>query len=131
MTQAVPRRAIRHNGAGVVLAALALIVRLVIPPGYMPSWSDPARLTICTDHGPLDEAPGPSFPDDNQHGKHADHPCVFGAHAPGLTPVASDAMAVFAPAWRESVAHLPTDLFPGRGLAAPPPPSQGPPTSTI
>jgi len=92
---------------------------------------DGPAITICTGHGPLIAHPNdPATPGKSPKGG-AGGVCVFAGHgavAPALAPlVLSSARVerVSAPSSRVN------DLIPGRGLAAPPPPSQGPPTRSI
>jgi hypothetical protein len=105
---------------------LAVALKVVIPSGFMIAQSRGAfPLVICTGHGPLDLSGKP----DPVHGKKSSHdaPCAFSGHAV-TTPPASFAMTA-----AEGLVYLAPamdrrgDLVPGRGLAAPPPPSQGPP----
>ena len=119
------------------LLALALAVRIATPAGWMFAPSDGhglPQLVICTGHGPEPLAPavGKSGQPANAPDKSSDHPCVFAGHG-APTPPALIAATVPAPVVT-SVGLSPTrlaDQRPGRGLAAPPPPSQGPPTASI
>jgi hypothetical protein len=123
------------------LAALAVLMKVLVPPGFMaaPRANDlPFALTLCTSQGPLIVEPGgrlPGSPQDHAPGGKAAHdsPCAFAGHgaagpAPeGLVAPAADVVAYAAaatPARR-------FDLAPGRGLAAPPLPARGPPVRTI
>jgi hypothetical protein len=116
------------RGACLALAALALFVKIIVPPGFMvaaPQTTGGVALVICTGHGPLDAGAG--------HDKggltksRSDAPCAFAGHAAPPTP----ALGVAVPASTFTVYARPAgdiaDLIPGRGLAAPPPPSQAPP----
>lgn len=110
-----------------MLALLALAVAVIVPPGFMPAAAGHGSpLVICTGHGPATQM---GLDKSARHGKagKADGPCVFAGH--GLAPPLSIAEALLiaqAPHPR-SIAPAMPDLLPGRGLAAPPPPSQGPP----
>lgn len=115
------------------LLALALLVRVIVPAGWMPSASADGlfRITICNGMGAQTayvdrdgklhkEVPGGSH--------HDPQPCGFGALAQAL-----DAPAVAVLAWPPAVvgivAHAAHDAVTiGHGLAAPPPPSTGPPS---
>ena len=112
------------------LAFLALVMKVAAPPGFMfaaqgnGAHSAPAfALVICTGHGPLDLAKDK----DGQTKQRADAPCAFAGHAAPPTP----ALGASTPRPRLAEYKAPlavfADLMPGRGLAAPPPPSQGPP----
>jgi len=119
----------RHWSAWFAMALAAVMVRAFIPTGYMIAPSQGLHLVICTGHGPAvsridGEAPSkaPQKPD---------QPCVFaGCHSACsvdiLLPVAQPA------AWFAVVTVLHSlDLSPGRGLAAPPPPSHAPPVRPV
>jgi hypothetical protein len=114
------------------LAAVALVLQIVVPPGFMPAWTDSGLSTvICTGHGPL-------LAHSDEHGKPGKAPargeggvCVFAGHG-GVAPAPAPhdlsqarVVVVVGPATPSR------DLLPGRGLAAPPPPSQGPPIRLI
>jgi hypothetical protein len=119
------------------LASLALFLKILIPPGYMAAPAKPDgpafALVLCTAQGmvtldPADhpDGAGDSAPSDEDGARHS--PCVFAGH--GLNAPAPDVLAVELiafprPAERPRIAR--TDIFPGRGLAAPPPPARGPP----
>jgi hypothetical protein len=82
----------RWRSAGWALAALALVLRLVIPPGFMPVRErDALAIVICTGHGllVLDDRHGPK-PDGRRT---ADTPCVFAGSAPPLPPLNAVAIA--------------------------------------
>ena len=122
----------RKSGLGAVLAMLALVLQICVPGGFMVSRQDGApTLVVCTGHGAL-----VAVADD--HGRPAKAPathdnavCAFAGHGvamlDGAPPVLVAASFSFSP---ETVA-TPADRAPGRGLAAPPPPSQAPPLRTI
>ncbi len=119
----------RRWGLGVLLALLALMAGVASPPGFMvAARGRTATLVICTGHGPETIVAGPGAPD-HRSGKagHDGGPCPFAGHgvavAPPLTGVASGLTLATAPA----TVATPPDLAPGRGLAAPPPPSHAPP----
>ena len=118
------------------LAALALALKVLIPPGFMaaPSRAAAFPLVLCTGHGAVTvEAGGPAA--GKSGGKTPagtpshEGPCLFAGHAaaapaPGL---ASVAVAEFVADRAAAPALARRDLAPGRGLAAPPPPPRGPP----
>jgi hypothetical protein len=117
------------RGTGALLVALALAVRLTAPAGWMLAPGDHGpRMVICTGHGTEALGGDPAKAPANRPDKTADHVCVFaGAHAAPTPPAhAIVPVAVTAPTTSAFVATL-ADQRPGRGLAAPPPPSQGPP----
>ena len=117
------RRILRHPGL-LILALAALWMQALVPQGFMvASASTGPALVICTGHGPLQgsdhsgKAPKPS----------SDAPCIFAAHGAVSTPP----LAALLPAHAPATAIVDSQSFvrqtPGRGLAAPPPPSRGPP----
>ena len=111
-----------------LLATLALVLQVAVPTGFMVAdTSRGASLVICTGHGPLQLSPADhGTPSKTPASKRAGA-CVFAGHgAAPLTPAAQLALAARFEACVQPVA-LRFDLAPGRGLAAPPPPSQGPP----
>jgi hypothetical protein len=118
-------------------ALLALVLQLMFPAGFMAAEPGQAHgflpIVICT-------AQGQSIVDWDAaaiHGKGADHKapgksmaaCPFAGHAVAVTapaPIAVSAPVAFAAAAASARPYL---VFPGRGLAAPPPPAIGPPLS--
>ena len=82
-------------------------------------------LVICTGHGALD------LSDQGHSGKapasKSQTPCVFAGH--GLANAAPPPIPFAAPiqVFAEPAAVEAGQIYPGRGLAAPPPPARGPP----
>ena len=122
------------RGSGALLVLLALAVRLAAPQGWMLAPGDghgAPRLIICTGHMADASAQSrlPGHP--ARHGggdSNNDHPCVFaGSHAPPAPAMLAVRLAPTALALDVRAPSPLTDQRPGRGLAAPPPPSQGPP----
>lgn len=118
--------------AFLTLAMLALVMKVAAPPGFMFAAEDrgghaaPAfALVICTGHGPLDLGSGKDK--GGQSKPRADAPCAFAGHAAPPTPALGAAIPLAGLADYKAPTVLLADLIPGRGLAAPPPPSQGPP----
>ncbi|MGE0742834.1 MAG: hypothetical protein AB7O98_15960 [Hyphomonadaceae bacterium] len=139
-------RGLGNHGSGwaralTALALLAMAVRALIPAGYMldaPAQGRFFTVTICSGHGDLDlvfdRQTGEMISADDAQQRQQDGqnktndggPCVFAAvamlSAPESAPdVARVRHAIDAP---NSLAR---DIFPGRGLAAPPPWATGPP----
>jgi hypothetical protein len=112
----------------VVLALVAIAFKAVVPSGFMVA---PTRggfpLVICTGHGPLDLS-GTSDP---IHGKKStpDAPCAFSGHVAATPPASFVVSAAAGVVYLAPTIDQRRDLVPGRGLAAPPPPSHGPPLS--
>jgi len=124
----------RQAGGGtrlwaVGLAMLALVVQALAPPGLMVArQGESATIVLCTGHGPVlarsDLTGHPGAPSKSR----PDAPCAFAGHgvAAGPTLAAPGARRLTPTSPPPVLARL--DVVPGRGLAAPPPPSQGPPT---
>lgn len=123
------------RSAAFTLIACALLLRALIPAGWMPTTGADgvARISICTGMGPTSawidrdgklhkEAPAK---------KHRDQqPCGFGALGAGLD--ATPSLAIVTPADPDGTFALidRQTLSISHGLAAPPPPSTGPPHLT-
>ena len=116
-----------HLAAFIAVAALAF--QIAVPSGLMlANANGRAELVICTGHGPLlahagDAGAPAKMPKPSQGGV-----CAFAGHAT-LGPLS------FAPplgparvAYAEQLPRTNAGAWPGLGLAAPPPPSRGPPT---
>ena len=116
----------------VALALLALFLQSLAPPGYMLAREDGrAIIAICTGHGAAySTADNAGHPAKQPQSKH-DAPCAFAGHGVAASPPLAALIPgrIAAPTATLSLARF--DLAPGRGLAAPPPPSQGPPTLTL
>ena len=110
-----------------LLMALALLARLLVPAGFMPSTDGIPGVTICTGQGATMLAAEPDHaPVDHDHP--SDHGCPFASMAAAadrvVLPVVS--LLVVRAADVARIAPL-TAVRPGLGLAAPPPPKTGPP----
>jgi len=119
----------RHWAVG--LALLALFVQGLAPPGYMVArQSGQATIVICTGHGPAFAEADVRGHSPKSPTSKPDAPCAFAGH--GLVAGPPPAALIASPAAHPSppLARPSFDLAPGRGLAAPPPPSQGPPNPT-
>lgn len=124
-----PLAALRRPGGatrawlGLVLA-LAIALKLLVPQGWMPGATG---LIICPDASPVAMAPAHH----NHHdapGKPAPHqPCAFAGL--GLAAAPPTAIPELSPPAAVPPVALsgPRPVAVGRGLAAPPPPSTGPP----
>jgi len=119
------------------LFACALLLRALIPAGWMPeAHAGTLRLTICsgTDLSQAELAAASALLDKGQPKKtpahKADQPCAFA----GIAQAADlpDTAAALPIPHRAALAIGTPDQTapaPGRGLAAPPPPPTGPPAS--
>ena len=81
-----------------------------------------AGLVICTGHGPLTDHTQPGAPTTSHDGV-----CVFASHGVALATPNFERLPAQVSVKREPMVVATTEQTPGRGLAAPPPPSQGPP----
>ena len=117
------------------LAVLALLFQVFLPQGLMiASQGDKAVITICTGHGPMQvQAPDDASSKKAPAGKtSSDTPCAFAGHAPPVpVPVAAPLAEPAPQLSAEASPRFASTPAPGRGLAAPPPPSRGPPVSLI
>lgn len=114
------------------LASLAIALRVLLPTGFMlqATGSELPGLVICTGQGAMtlaaDGTLQPEGPDKGQADKDT-HPCAFSATAMGFTaPLALGVALVLALSSPVTAPRLMTQR-PGLGLAAPPPPTTGPP----
>lgn len=122
-------------GLHLLILALALLARTFVPAGYMisPAASGAPLLTLCSGSGPV--ATTMAGHDKTGHASDRSHhgdgsgnmPCPFvsllaaATTPPPLLPVVPPSVIV-------SASSFPADIVAtGRGLAAPPPPSTGPP----
>lgn len=124
MGGAISRRCGMRQWAG-MLVFCALLLRFLIPAGFMPVVTDQGfAITICTGQGPvvldLDDK-GHKSPDVSAH-----QICAFaGIGALALAPMGRPVTVPLAPYQPPSPA--PAYLTPSLGLAAPPPEPTGPP----
>ena len=134
--EAMRSRSRGHRMLALAVVACALALRLLVPQGWMPVADGHGfRLTLCSGSGPM-EMPTASMPgmaghhDDSGHGQPAaEHPCAFANLGLAL---AEPVLAVFAApllSSSEAIDPKPLAIAIGHGLAAPPPPSTGPPLS--
>lgn len=113
-----------------LMAIFALLLQAAIPPGFMLARSDhgPA-VVLCSGHGPLllDQG-GPHGQPGKSPASKAGGVCPFAGHGgPSIAP-AGVALSRAPLDATPSPDLVRLDLWPGRGLAAPPPPSQAPPS---
>ncbi|MET0250435.1 MAG: DUF2946 family protein [Sphingobium sp.] len=125
------------NARGVLslLALLVLVIQLVAPSGFMPMRTEQGVVvTLCTGSGAVDvvmqrgQAPGAKKQDGTALGLH--QPCAYAAAAqPMVPPLALADLSL--PVWILSSGTIAWALRTGviARLAAPPPPSSGPPAT--
>ena len=119
----------RPNISLVLLLGCAILLRALVPTGWMPVANDgKLRLVLCSGRTVVVEHPlaGHHGGKDKQSSSHADQPCAFAGlalpwiGAEGELILSLAAVPAAAPALYFLVSI-------GRGLPAPPPPSTGPP----
>lgn len=123
----------RGQGRGriaLAFAVAALFMRLLVPAGWMPASERGLAITLCTGTGAQQawvDGQGKIHKGKPGEGQ-ADHPCVFAGVAALLDlpsgidlPAAPLVFAAAPPLFAGTVVAI------GHGLAAPPPPSTGPP----
>ena len=119
------------RGSGLLLVLAALAIRLITPNGWMLAPGDghgAPRMVACDGHMEAGGAPGHP---DKGGGPRGDHPCAFaGAHAATAPPTLIASLAATPAIVSQDAPERLSDQRPGRGLAAPPPPSQGPPVTS-
>lgn len=117
-------------------AMVAVSLRVLIPAGYMPGGPGEAAIILCTAQGVQtvyvgpdgQRAEQPDTPADGHSGKtSADHPCAFSGLAQAFSAEVAAAVAPALPVAAAPILGPTSRTAPGRGLAAPPPPSTGPP----
>ncbi len=111
-----------------MLATMALVLRVMIPPGFMVGQSDPTsgfRMVMCSGAGSYTLV----MPGDSKSPpvKKLDAPCAFAGAAVPLTPTVAVLPARLRIEIPAATPVVERDQAPGRGLAAPPPPAIGPP----
>lgn len=118
---------------GIVLIALALLLRMLIPVGFMPATGEGFAISPCNGMAAMPEhidEHGQVHKEQDRPDKRVQHPCAFAAFGSIL-----DHSSFASPAILPSVANAALAAWPGaavavgRGLAAPPPPSTGPPAA--
>lgn len=116
--------------AALGLVVLALLLRILIPSGFMPAQGQGFAITLCTGDGAV--AAWVDGDGTVHKGKTSDaqpeHPCTFGGfsaavHLPELAAASITPLrlAIVLPLFGTATVAI------GRGLAAPPPLSTGPP----
>ncbi|AWM77932.1 hypothetical protein [Phenylobacterium parvum] len=111
-----------------MLALLSVTLRVLTPSGYMFAPDSPSGYALCTSQGIQEPDREPGETDAAAGMK--DAPCAFaGVGAVDVPPVSPGVSSPIGDLSRHGVYALQETLRPGLGLAAPPPPSTGPPLS--
>lgn len=115
------------------LFALTLAIRVIVPSGFMPTTDADGmiRISMCSGMGPqtawLDKS-GHIHKEAPAHSQHDQQPCGFSVLGLGLDVQATNAAPIQHIAVSEFRPLATQILSIGQGLAAPPPPSTGPPS---
>lgn len=133
------KRGVRVPAFAVLLACVAIALRVLVPQGYMVAANpQPGSfpIVLCTSQGPLtissqetayDAEHLSDIPVEHPGGQKGDPSCAFSVLNAALAVEAPILTAMVDWRWvRRSIPVAP-QTTPGRGLAAPPPPSTGPP----
>lgn len=122
------------TGWRLLLPLLALVLKILVPPGYMPGTSLAEPIVLCSGQDAMAAMPGMAMGDDGHRQHHGasdqdtDHPCAFaGLGAAALATPPHQPIVVPVRAEAQIAATILTAVAPGRGMAAPPPPSHAPP----
>lgn len=116
-----------------MLLAVALLVRLVIPAGWMPVAGNGYAITLCTGAGIVSawvDADGVVHKDGKAPAQKPDHPCTFAGLSADLLAGGTSSFLGHFVAFSSLIAAKAFETVAiGRGLAAPPPPPTGPPAN--
>ena len=129
----VDRTLTRHIALAFI--ACALLLRILIPTGWMPATGVDGmiRISMCTGMGAQTawiDRDGKIHKDAPSSGHHDPQPCGFGVLAYGFDQPPAVILPLPALAPVVAVLMARQSLSIGHGLAAPPPPSTGPPSLT-
>ena len=125
-------RTIDHRVALAILAC-AVLVRVFIPAGWMPTTdgNGMVRISVCTGMGAQTawlDRDGKIHKEAPTGGHHDPQPCGFGILGLGLETAPDIVTALPALSAIAAMLAARQTLSIGHGLAAPPPPSTGPPS---
>ncbi len=121
----------RGNCLALTLLAFALLSRVLVPAGWMPTAADGWKITLCTGMGVVEawvDEDGNLRKDAPSGGKSDSHqPCIFSGFgaAIDMPPVFASVLSATLPMHVALFRKLTVSI--GNGLAAPPPPQTGPP----
>ncbi|AEG50785.1 hypothetical protein Sphch_3171 [Sphingobium chlorophenolicum L-1] len=133
----VVRRSESARGLLAALSLLVLAIQVIAPSGFMPVRTEHGVVvTLCTGQGAVnvvvqrEQAPGKHQDDGPDHGTPGQQHCPFAASVqPSLPPLVLADLPL--PAWQLGFGPVAFALKTGwiARLAAPPPPSSGPPAT--
>ena len=122
----------RQPNLMLALLALTLALRVIVPSGFMPTTDADGmvRISLCSGMGPqtawLDKQ-GHVHKEAPTKNQHDPQPCEFGVLALGADVPNAPAMEPLIPVSEITPFRPSYAVAIGHGLAAPPPPSTGPP----
>lgn len=119
-----------HAVAFAVLVVATLMLRALVPTGWMPSAAPGEIITLCTGGGMVSgwvDAAGKLHTEKQPGTQMADQACAFAGLAMVADVPAASAVSPVVFAMARLVTPIDYDVAIGRGLAAPPPPATGPP----
>ena len=111
--------------AWIAVALLGVLVRAFIPSGYMTSAERGPGFVICS--GQTADVSGQKGGDPFHNGKSAAASCPFAVLQLAIETPTTASIGAPLVLFSEITTLAQSDLAPGLGLAAPPPPSTGPP----
>lgn len=119
------------HGFALCCIALGLLLRAIVPAGWMPAGGDGLLIILCTETGPVEawlDADGRLQEKPADHKQAQNELCDFLSFSSTVLHLAVAGLTARPPALARILPFglVETDI--GRGLAAPPPPSTGPPT---
>ncbi|KRB85591.1 hypothetical protein ASE00_02000 [Sphingomonas sp. Root710] len=119
--------------AALAFAILALVLRLLIPAGFMPATGQGFAITLCTGMGSMQawvDEHGAVHKGEPVKKEQVEHPCAFAGFGAALdVPSVVGALALPFITMAKLIGASAAPATIGRGLAAPPPPSTGPPSA--
>ena len=123
------------RGAAIFAAVIALVLNVLVPPGFMADSHGAPGLVLCTGHGPVVIASDLDglIKDAGSHDSKSkgDGPCAFTGHGAAPPLAAAPVLASLTVSWSSVPEPVSTASVAVPSLAAPPPPSHGPPTVLI
>jgi hypothetical protein len=125
---------LRKSGSSWALPLIlcALFVRMLIPSGWMPTVDSAGytRISLCTGMGEQAawiDAKGELHKSDPAKKHQGNNPCVFASLGAALDAPHQALPDLLVATSRDNSGQLPVSVAIGHSLAAPPPPSTGPP----
>jgi hypothetical protein len=117
--EAIRRRLMRHRLSALGLIAIALLMKLVVPAGFMPVVSGGSiTIALCSGNGPekiVMALPGAADQHGDKGSGKTDMPCGFAGHAPSALSLADPILLALAILFILATAfRLPAVMAPAR-----------------